>query len=137
MTPAAALTERQQERDSDLDEQSSTWRRAIAAAAQRFGTPCYVARWQPVHDAVMTLQRKLQSTLPVRAWLSFKTHPLPPLVRQWIATGGSVEVVSESELQAVLRLGCGADRLLVNGVAKHAWLGQYPLPDLRVHFDSE
>jgi diaminopimelate decarboxylase len=123
--------------DSVGAEESPAWRDAVTLAAERYGTPCYVARWDPIQDAVSTLERQLQSPVPVRSWLSFKTHPLPPLVREWIASGRGVEVVSEFELNLVLRLGCTVDALLVNGVAKHAWLPRYPLPELRVHFDSE
>jgi diaminopimelate decarboxylase len=72
----------------------------------------------------------------VRSWLSYKTHPLPRLLEWWIADGRGVEVVSETEFTTAWRLGCRADQVLVNGPAKHAWLGRYPIPRLRVHFDS-
>ena len=75
-------------------------------------------------------------SLDVRSWLSFKTHPVPPLVQEWLRSGRGVEVVSESEFVTARSLGVPIDRLLVNGVAKHAWLTRYPLPLLRVHFDS-
>src|SRR4051812_39767015 len=86
-----------QEREPVVAE-SVVWRDTIAAAAERYGTPCYIARWQPVHGAVVALEAELNSTVPVRSWLSFKTHPMPALARDWIATGRSVEVVSEVEL---------------------------------------
>ena len=60
----------------------------------------------------------------VRSWLSFKTHPLPKLVEWWVASGRGVEVVSETEFTTVRRLGCLPDQILVNGPAKHAWLGR-------------
>jgi diaminopimelate decarboxylase len=47
-----------------------------------------------------------------------------------------VEVVSEAEFVTVRTLGCPTDRLLVNGVAKHAWLPGIVAPGLRVHLDS-
>jgi diaminopimelate decarboxylase len=131
---AAAAAQYNAHADSDDAEQ---WQATIVAAAERYGTPCYVGRWQPVHDAAVALERLLDSPVPLRSWLSFKTHPLPPLVRDWIDSGRSIEVVSEVELYAALRLGCPVDRLLVNGVGKHAWLLRHPLPRLRVHFDSE
>jgi diaminopimelate decarboxylase len=134
MRPVAATATPYEEQDTASDE---TWRTEIASAAERYGTPCYVARWQPIQDARRALLARLPAAVPVRFFLSFKTHPLPPLVGEWIRTGGSVEVVSESELAAVIRLGCDPDHLLVNGVAKHTWLGRYRLPGLRVHFDSE
>ena len=45
-------------------------------------------------------------------------------------------MVSEAEFDAVLSLRCPTSQLLVNGVAKHSWLGRYAMPGLRVHFDS-
>jgi diaminopimelate decarboxylase len=120
--------------DHAFDEQG--WRRVIARAAEQFGTPCYVARWEPVARAAGRLDRLGSAGIPVQSWLSFKTHPLPPLVRTWIASGGGVEVVSEVELAAACRDGASRDTLLVNGVAKHAWLRRRSMPHLRVHFDS-
>jgi ornithine decarboxylase len=72
----------------------------------------------------------------VRSWLSFKTHPLDMLAREWLLSGRGVEIVSEKELLTVLALGAGVDQVLVNGVAKHAWLRRQAIPRLRVHFDS-
>lgn len=72
----------------------------------------------------------------VRSWLSFKTHPVRQLAQEWIESGRGVEVVSEMEFVAVRDLGCPTAQLLVNGVAKHAWLHRYSAPALQVHFDS-
>jgi ornithine decarboxylase len=131
--PIAAL-----EADASLDHPSDeqAWRSAIRRAAEQFGTPCYVARWEPVARAAARLDRLGSAGVPVQSWLSFKTHPLPPLVRKWIESGRGVEVVSEVELAAARRFGASSDTLLVNGVAKHAWLRRRSMPRLRVHFDS-
>lgn len=72
----------------------------------------------------------------MRCWLSFKTHPVPQLAREWLRSGRGVEVVSESEFIAVRNCGFPVEQLLVNGVAKHAWLPRHSAPGLRVHFDS-
>jgi len=120
--------------DPSLDEQ--VWRSAIRRAAEQFGTPCYVVRWEPVARAAERLDQLGSAGVPIRSWLSFKTHPLPPLVRKWIESGRGVEVVSEVELAAARRWGASGDTLLVNGVAKHTWLRRRSLPHLRVHFDS-
>jgi diaminopimelate decarboxylase len=78
----------------------------------------------------------LETSVPLKLWLSFKTHPVMPLAWAWFQSGRGVEVVSETELVSVLNLGVPPDHILVNGVAKHAWLGRYRQPGLRVHFDS-
>ena len=112
------------------------WERLVGSAADTFGTPCYVARWKPVVDALAALDQLARPGITLRSWLSFKTHPLLPLLDCWRRTGRGVEVVSECEFVTARRMGFPADRLLVNGVAKHAWLGRHTSPHLRVHFDS-
>jgi diaminopimelate decarboxylase len=89
-----------------------------------------------VARAAERLDRLGSAGVPVQSWLSFKTHPLPPLVRKWIESGRGVEVVSEVELVAACRFGAASETLLVNGVAKQAWLRRRSMPRLRVHFDS-
>jgi diaminopimelate decarboxylase len=114
---------------------TAAWLVLAAEAAAGFGTPCLVSRWRPVQDMVSSQERRFRK-IPVKSWLSFKTHPVHPLARAWLQSGRGVEVVSEAEFLAVRRLGCPADQLLVNGVAKHTWLGRYHVPALRVHLDS-
>ena len=109
------------------------WADVSGRAVERYETPFYLNRARPILEAVERLER---GDSGVRSWLSYKTHPLPRLLEWWIAGGRGVEVVSESEFATACRAGCSADQLLVNGPAKHAWLGRYPLPRLRVHFDS-
>lgn len=115
--------------------QELVWASLAERASQLFGTPCYVVRWTPVAALAARLEARF-SPLPLRQWLSFKTHPVPPLARAWIAAGRGVEVVSEYEYATVRDLQCPVDQLLVNGVAKHTWLGRHQVPGLRVHFDS-
>jgi diaminopimelate decarboxylase len=114
-------------------EDGARWLDVARRAADLAGTPCYVTRAAPIRAAVECLER---ADGDVRSWLSYKTHPLPRLAEWWIAGGRGVEVVSETELTTVSGLGCTPDQILVNGPAKHAWLGRHPVPRLRVHFDS-
>jgi ornithine decarboxylase len=111
------------------------WEERVSRAVERVGTPCYVSAFQPVAEALQRLDA-VSTPVPLRPWLSYKTHPLPALAAQWLQTGFGVEVVSEAELNAMLQLGCSADQILVNGVAKHTWLAPYAIDRLRVHFDS-
>jgi diaminopimelate decarboxylase len=107
----------------------------VRRAVEHAGTPCYVSAWTPIAAALERLDR-IPSPVPVRSWLSFKTHPLAALAGEWLRAGRGVEVVSERELVTVLTLDPPIDQLLVNGVAKHTWLPRHHLPGLRVHFDS-
>jgi diaminopimelate decarboxylase len=118
---------------SDEPDELARWTAVTRQAVDRFGTPCYVNRTRPILAAVQQLEG---GDTGVRAWLSYKTHPLPRLLEWWIAGGRGVEVVSERELAIAWQLRCHPDQLLVNGPAKHAWLARYPIPRLRVHFDS-
>ncbi len=121
--------------NADHAGEACAWTRLAAEAAATFGTPCYLSRWRPVERTTDSLERRFTRT-PARSWLSFKTHPVRQLASEWIRSGRGVEVVSEYEFAALRALGCPTDQLLVNGVAKHAWLMRYVVPGLRVHFDS-
>ena len=109
------------------------WTDAARRAVACFETPFYLNRTRPIQAALDQLER---GDPGVRSWLSYKTHPLPRLLAWWVAGGRGVEVVSEREFTTARSLGCTPDQLLVNGPAKHAWLGRHPIPRLRVHFDS-
>jgi diaminopimelate decarboxylase len=111
------------------------WSDRVARAVEQVGTPCYVSAWEPVTYALRRLEQ-LDAAIPLRPWLSFKTHPLPALALEWIRLGHGVEVVSERELSTLIALSVPTDQLLINGVAKHTWLRRHPIPRLRVHFDS-
>jgi diaminopimelate decarboxylase len=111
------------------------WHDRVARAVDLVGTPCYIAAWSPVSAALDRI-RHLPSRIPLRAWLSFKTHPVPHLAARWLANGDGVEVVSESELATLVGLGASVDKVLVNGVAKHEWLPRYGRDRMRVQFDS-
>jgi diaminopimelate decarboxylase len=114
------------------------WRRLVnEALASSAPTPFYLFSVEPVQAALAelsTLERSLP--IPLRPWLSCKTQPVRPLVRWWQAQDRGIEVVSEFELLAALREGFAPDRILVNGPAKHAWLGQHAVEGMRVNFDS-
>ncbi|MEP6915373.1 MAG: hypothetical protein ABJC89_06995 [Acidobacteriota bacterium] len=114
---------------------TARWGELAWRAAHEFSTPCYLSRWGPVVEAAEAQERRFAG-LRVRSWLSFKTHPVRPLAAAWLRSGRGVEVVSEAELVAVSNLGYPSSQLLVNGIAKHAWLGRHRTPGLQVHFDS-
>jgi len=112
-----------------------SWVELTAQAVSEYETPLYISAWAPVLSALDEL-KVLEVALPIRHWLSFKTHPVAPLVRAWRNLGNGVEVVSEYEFLAALKEGFEPDRILVNGVAKHKWLSRHRIRGIRVHFDS-
>ena len=61
--------------------------------------------------------------MPVRHWLSVKTQPVKPLMIAWHREFGlGAEVISLFELLAAREVGFSVDSILLNGMAKHAWL---------------
>jgi diaminopimelate decarboxylase len=112
-----------------------SWTQRADEAVSTVGTPCYVSAWAPVQDALSRLDH-LSSSIPVRSWLSFKTHPLEALAEEWLQSGRGVEVVSEREWCVVRGLGADVDHVLVNGVGKTEWLPRISQRRMRVHFDS-
>ncbi len=114
---------------------SKKWRAIASEVCAEVGTPCFICSLASVQQAAQQLEHLL-SGVPVRQWYVFKAHPIRDVVLAWKEIGYGVEVVSEFELRAALEVGYPPERILVNGVAKHAWLGAFDLPALRVHFDS-
>ena len=111
------------------------WQELVLEALLRWETPFFLSAWNPVQDALDDL-RALEGTVPLRHWLSFKTHPVAPLVRAWRQAGHGVEVITEYEFLAAEKEGFKAQDIIVNGVAKHKWLPRYKTKGIRVHFDS-
>lgn len=111
------------------------WQEIVKKAVSKFETPFFISAWRPVCSALEEL-KILEVDLPIRHWLSFKTHPVAPLLREWRKLGYGVEVVSEYEFLAALKEGFEPRRILVNGVAKHTWLSRHQVKGILVHFDS-
>ena len=124
------------------------WRARAGEAVVLAGSPVYVFAPGPVAERVAELDaelaaagfktatQNLKSPVGFRHWFSCKTQPLGPLLRWWREQGRPIEVVSERELQLALAEGFTPDNILVNGPAKHHWLGRFQLRGLAVHFDS-
>lgn len=113
----------------------ANWQRIVQKAINLYKTPFYLFYWPEIIDSLTELSL-LDNTLPIRHWLSFKTAPVAPLIRLWIASGRSIEVVREYELRAAIKEGCPPEKILVNGVGKWHWLNKFNLPKLNVVFDS-
>jgi len=111
------------------------WQSVISRALAEYTTPLYISAWHPVESALTEL-RVLDGILPLKHWLSFKTHPVAPLIRTWNRSGYGVEVVSEYEFLAARHQKFRPEQILVNGVAKHKWLQKYDVRKIRIHFDS-
>lgn len=111
------------------------WDKVIKKSISEYTTPFYISAWSPIIFALDEL-KILEGILPITHWLSFKTHPVAPLLRKWHSLQLGVEVVSEYEFMAALKEGFRPDFIVVNGVAKNRWLSKYKIKGIRVHFDS-
>ncbi len=111
--------------------------RSLAKKALQAGhpTPCYIFSVEPLKEALGELEGAF-GHLPVRHWLSGKTQPLRSMWQWWLKLGRPIEVVSEFEFRAALAEGFTAERILVNGPAKHRWLPSCAVAGLWVNFDS-
>ncbi len=112
-----------------------SWPETIKKSVSKHETPFYLFAWRPVLSALDELL-VLNFDIPIKHWLSFKTQPVAPLIRNWKKLGNGIEVVSEYEFLAAIKENYRIDQILVNGVAKHNWLHKYDLEGIRVHFDS-
>ena len=83
----------------------------LDALAARFGTPLHVLH-APRLDANVAALAGLE------AFYSYKTHPVPAVLRRLHARGVGAEVISELELDLALRLGVPPDRIIYNGPGK-------------------
>jgi diaminopimelate decarboxylase len=115
---------------------SFPWLDIVQEAIRRWSTPFYLAAWDPVRAAYEELSPLDGLGIPVRHWFSVKTQPMKPLLAAWRERLGlGAEVVSLVELLAARDTGFAPHEVIVNGLAKHAWLPT-GMPGLRVHLDS-
>lgn len=83
----------------------------LGELARTYGTPLHVCNAQRLRDNVAQLAG-------VELFYSYKTHPVPAILRQLHAQGVGAEVISELELDLALRLGVPPERIIYNGPAK-------------------
>ncbi|WP_281784585.1 diaminopimelate decarboxylase family protein [Sinimarinibacterium flocculans] len=79
--------------------------------ARQYGTPLHV------FDTA-ALGRNVDALAQLDIFFSYKTHPLPSVLRRLYAMGVGAEVISEMELDLALRLGVHPQRIIYNGPAK-------------------
>lgn len=92
---------------------------ALHELLQRHGSPLHVlsaaALQRNVADFLHTPEGVEQ---PAEVYYSYKTHPVPGVLRQVHAAGVGAEVISEHELWLALKLGVPPERIIYNGPAK-------------------
>lgn len=79
--------------------------------AVRYGTPLHVL------DA-FRLRSNMEALGGLDVFFSYKTNPVPAILKRLHDLGAGAEVISEMELDLALRLGVPAGRIIYNGPAK-------------------
>jgi diaminopimelate decarboxylase len=91
----------------------------VVELARRHGTPLHVVSRQRLADDFGRFAAAFRRLWPaVEIGYSYKTNPLPGVLRELHALGAWAEVISHFELWLALRLGVPAGRIIYNGPAK-------------------
>jgi diaminopimelate decarboxylase len=93
----------------------------VVELARRFGTPLYVVDERKLRRDYLGFINGFRQFLPkVEVGYSYKTNPLPEVIRVLHDCGALAEVISHFELWLALRLGVAPTNIIVNGPAKSA-----------------
>jgi diaminopimelate decarboxylase len=89
--------------------------------AREYGTPLHVVSRRQLETTFQRFRAAFGSRYPqVTVAYSYKTNPLPGVLRALHEAGADAEVISHYELWLALQLGVPAQRIIFNGPAKTA-----------------
>jgi len=89
------------------------------ALALRYGTPLHVVNRRRLEKDFRRFADNFGRRWPnVEIGYSYKTNPLPGVIRELHSIGAWAEVISHFELWLALKLGVSPDRIIYNGPAK-------------------
>ena len=92
---------------------------SLVELAERFGTPLYVVSRARLERDYRDFLGAFTARYPkVEIGCSYKTNPLPGVIKVMHEIGASAEVISHFELWLALRLGMPGERIIMNGPAK-------------------
>lgn len=92
---------------------------SLPALARQFGTPLYVVSRARLERNYRTFLSAFTSAYPkVEIGYSYKTNPLPGVIKALHDFGASAEVISHFELWLALELGLAGESIIFNGPAK-------------------
>ncbi|MDH4197347.1 MAG: alanine racemase [Candidatus Aminicenantes bacterium] len=91
----------------------------LSGLAREYGTPLFVVNQQVLEESVRSITGVFAPAgLKARIFFSYKTNPVPEVLRVMARAGVGAEVISELELRLAGRLGLSGERIIVNGGAK-------------------
>ncbi len=92
---------------------------SLVQLAREFGTPLYVVSRARLERDYRDFLAAFTNLYPkVEIGCSYKTNPLPGVIKAMHECGASAEVISHFELWLALRLGMPGERIILNGPAK-------------------
>jgi diaminopimelate decarboxylase len=87
--------------------------------AEAYGTPLYVVHEVRARNNCRRLVKAFSTLLPsVKVFYSYKTNPVPEMLRIFHEEGVGAEVISDFELWLALALGVPPHRIIFNGLNK-------------------
>jgi len=96
---------------------------SLPQLARTMGTPLYVVSAAALGRATTAIRDAFQGQgIQPEIFFSYKTNPVPEILRRLADSGVGAEVISDPELQLALRIGLPGDRIIVNGSNKPASL---------------
>jgi diaminopimelate decarboxylase len=91
----------------------------LSDLAGEFGTPLFVVNRAILEDSIRSIRGVFgPAGLRSRVFFSYKTNPVPEVLRIMDGAGVGAEVISGLELRLARRLGLGGERIIVNGGAQ-------------------
>lgn len=91
----------------------------VIALAERFGTPLHLLDARRLDANLAEFLTPPHRRFPgAEVYYSFKTQPLPWVVKRLVSLGAGAEVISEYELRLALHLGIAGEKIIYNGPGK-------------------
>jgi diaminopimelate decarboxylase len=110
--------------------------RACVEISDRVATPSFVLFPELFRQLVEIVGSSHRITPRLHLAYPIKTMPLAYWLRAWRKLGRYAEASSECELQLALQCGFSAERIIVSGPGKLAWMRSLRLRHLSLVFDS-
>lgn len=91
---------------------------SVEGMLERFGSPLHISDVQRLRQNVREFTQPSPNGKRLDLFFSYKTHPVPAILRRIHDLGVGAEVISEHELELAFHLGVPADRIIYNGPGK-------------------
>jgi diaminopimelate decarboxylase len=92
---------------------------SLTELALHYGTPLFVVNTSQLEQSYREMLKAFQDEgLDAEIFFSFKTNPVPDVLKSLIQLGAGAEVISEFELWLAIKLGVEGNRIIANGSVK-------------------